>query len=254
MTTSFDGEVALVTGGSSGIGRATALAFATAGARVVVAARRRDESEETVSLIQSAGGDGIFVQADVTRGADLEALVARTVLQYGRLDFAVNNAGIHGVRGTAETYPEEIWDQVMATNLRGVFLSMKYELPHLVASGGAIVNMASVSGMIASSSLAYSASKWGVIGLTKSTALQYAARGVRVNAVAPAFVDTPIVERLFEQTDDAGAERIRAMQPLGQRLGTPDEVAGAVLWLCSQEASFITGHVLNVDGGFMLAH
>ena len=253
MNPLFNGEVALVTGGSSGIGRATALAFAAEGARVVVASRRSDESTETVDLIRAAGGDAIFVRTDVSHAAEIEALVARAVDHYGALNFAFNNAGIEGDPFVPlAKLSEASWDDVIDINLKGVFLSMKYELPHIVKSRGAIVNMASVAGLRGGRlGVAYYASKHGVIGLTKAAALEYADQGVRINAVAPAVIQTPLADRAGLTNDPAIAARVLAMHPLG-RIGAPEEVASAVLWLCSKGASFTTGHALPVDGGYLI--
>ncbi len=254
MTALFSGEVALVTGGSSGIGRATALAFAAQGARVVVASRRSEESAETVRLIQAAGGDALFVRTDVSKADEVEALVAQTVQRYGGLNYAFNNAGIEGEPFVPLTkYSEATWDDVIDINLKGVFLSMKYELPHIVESRGAIVNMASVAGLCGGRlGAAYYASKHGVVGLTKAAALEFADKGVRINAVAPAVIQTALAERAGLTPDDAAmAARVVAMHPLG-RIGAPEEVANAVMWLCSKGASFTTGHTLPIDGGFLV--
>lgn len=249
----FRGKVALVTGGSSGIGRAAALAFAAHGARVVIASRRETESLETISLLESAGGEGLFVQTDICKAAEVERLVAKTIERFGRLDFAFNNAGTEGdVFVPLIDYPEETWDQVIDTNLKGVFLSMKYELPHLIESKGVIVNMSSVAGLSGRGmGAAYTASKHGVIGLTKSAASQYARHGVRVNTVAPAVIETPMGERGFALSNPERAARAVKLHPLG-RVGTPEEVANAVIWLCSSGASFTTGLTLTIDGGFTL--
>ena len=252
MSAVFAGQVALVTGGSSGIGRATALAFAAQGARVVVASRREAESAETVRQIVAAGGQALFVQTDVTQSDQVKALVARTVAEYGGLDFAFNNAGIEGTAFVpVQHYAEETWDAVMAINVKGVFLSMKYELPHIVARKGVIVNMASMAGLKGSRiGAAYVASKHAVVGMTKAAALEYADKGVRVNAVAPAVIHTPMAERAFFH-DPAIEARVIAMHPLG-RVGQPEEVAQAVIWLCSPAASFTTGHTLPIDGGALV--
>ena len=253
MNTLFDGEVALITGGSSGIGRATALAFAAEGARVVVASRRSEESEETVRLIRAAGGDALFVKTDVSQSTQVEALVARTVAHFGALNFAFNNSGIEGDPFVPlASYAESTWDDVIGINLKGVFLSMKYELPHIVQSKGAIVNMASVAGLSGGRlGAAYYASKHGVVGLTKAAAMEYADKGVRINAVAPAVIQTPLAERAGLATGDPQmAARVLSLHPMG-RIGQPEEVAQAVLWLCSKGASFTTGHTLPVDGGYL---
>jgi NAD(P)-dependent dehydrogenase (short-subunit alcohol dehydrogenase family) len=252
VNTSFEGKVALVTGASSGIGRATAIAFGREGARVVVASRRIEQSEETVAMIRAAGGEAEFVRTDVMRTADVEQMVARAVESYGALHYAVNNAGIEGDAFVPiARLSEEAWDRVIDTNLKGVFLCMKHELPHLVASKGAIVNMASVAGLSGGRlGAAYYASKHGVVGLTKAAAMEYAHKGVRVNAIAPGVIHTPMAERGFMH-DPAIVATVTAMHPLG-RIGTPEEVAAAVLWLCSPAASFVTGHTLPVDGGFVV--
>lgn len=250
--TGSSAKVALITGGSSGIGRATAVAFARTGARVVVAARRRAEGEETVRLVEAAGSSGLFVPADVRQGAELRALVAACVEAYGGLDYAFNNAGIEGTAyvKTAD-YDEETFRQVIDVNLTGVFLSMKYEIPALLArGGGAIVNMSSVAGLMGGAvGAAYHASKHGVVGLTKTAALDYAKAGIRVNAVCPAVITTDMAKRIFYQ-DPEIAKGIVAAHPIG-RIGTVDEVANAVVWLCSGQASFITGETLRIDGGML---
>lgn len=254
MTTMFNGEVALITGASSGIGRATALAFAAGGAKVAVVSRRSEESLQTVALIEAAGGQALFVKADVSVAAEVEAMVAAVVKHYGALHFAFNNAGIEGDPFVPLTqYKEDTWDAVIDINLKGVFLSMKYELPHILASKGAIVNMASVAGLVGGRlGVAYYASKHGVVGLTKAAALEYADKGVRINAVAPAVIQTALADRAgLTLKDPAVAARVLGMHPMG-RIGAPEEVANAVVWLCSKGASFTTGHTLPVDGGFLV--
>ncbi|WP_439111716.1 glucose 1-dehydrogenase [Lentibacter sp.] len=247
------GKVALVTGASSGIGRATALAFARQGAKVVVAARRLEQCEETVSLIREAGGEAILCRCDVAKSADVQALVEATIAAFGRLDYLFNNAGIEGTTFTpVAEYTEDAWGQVIAINLSGVFLCTKYAIPHLVKTKGAIVNMASISGLSGGRmGAAYYASKHGVVGITKSTAIEYADQGVRVNAVAPAVIETPMIERAELVGNEAFEQRMLSLHPLG-RFGLPDEVADAVVWLCSEQASFITGHTLPVDGGYLV--
>lgn len=238
----LQGKVALVTGGSSGIGRATALAFAREGAKVIIAARRVREGEETVRMIVDAGGEASFVKTDVSRSAEVGALVSKAVETYGRLDCAFNNAGIVRIPGATEEWAEENWDRVIAINLTGVWLCMKYEVQQMLKQGrGAIVNNSSAAGFRGSAANpAYSASKHGVIGLTKSIALKYAKQGIRVNAVCPGWVRTPMLAMPTEQ--------LIAKQPNG-RLGEPQEVAEAVVWLCSDAASLVIGHAMIMDGG-----
>ena len=247
------GKVALVTGASSGIGRATALAFARQGAKVVVAARRLEQCEETVSLIREAGGEAMSWRCDVAKSADVQALVEATIAAFGRLDYLFNNARIEGTTFTpVAEYTEDAWAQVIAVNLSGVFLCTKYAIPHLVKTKGAIVNMASIAGLSGGRmGAAYYASKHGVVGLTKSTAIEYADQGVRVNAVAPAVIETPMIERAELVGNEAFEQRMLSLHPLG-RFGVPDEVADTVVWLCSEQASFITGHTLPVDGGYLV--
>jgi NAD(P)-dependent dehydrogenase (short-subunit alcohol dehydrogenase family) len=251
MPNELQNKVAIVTGGTSGIGRDTAVLFAKEGAKVVVAGRREAEGQETMDLIRSAGGVGIFVQTDVAKTADVQALVQKTVEKYGRLDIAFNNAGIEGSWVPIAEQPEEDWDRTIAINLKGVWLCLKYELQQMLkqGTGGAIVNMSSVAGWIGSAGAAtYSATKHGVIALTKSAALENATKGIRVNAICPAVIETPMGERLF------GAPEMNkfalGLHPMG-RFGKPMEVAEAVLWMCSERASFMTGQSLVLDGGFL---
>ena len=245
-------KVALITGGSSGIGRAAAVAFAKTGARVVVAARRRAEGEATLRLVEAAGSEGIFVPADVRHAGEVRSMVEACVEAYGGLDYAFNNAGIEGTAFVKlADYDEDTFREVIDVNLTGVFLSMKYEIPALLArGGGAIVNMSSVAGLMGGAvGAAYHASKHGVVGLTKTAALDYAQSGIRVNAVCPAVIKTDMAKRLFYQ-DREVAQQIVAMHPMG-RVGTVDEVANAVVWLCSAQAGFITGETLRIDGGML---
>ena len=243
------GKVALVTGGSSGIGRATALTFAREGAKVVVADVLIDGGEETVRLIKADGGDAIFVKADMTNPTDIEAMVQKAVAAYGRLDCAHNNAGIEGATGKTADYNESDWDRVIQINLTGVWLCLKYEIPQMLKQGGgAIVNTASDAGLLGVSRMpAYVASKHGVVGLTKTAALEYAKAGIRVNAVCPGVIKTPMVERMTSQLPGR-MERMAAAEPVG-RMGKPEEIAAAVVWLCSDAASFVTGLPMPVDGG-----
>jgi len=241
----------LVTGASSGIGRTTAVAFGGEGATVVVTSRRRAQTEETLDLVRDAGGDGLAVEADSSRAEDVRRVIEAAVTRYGRLDCAFNNAGIEGGKPFVPTaeYSEAIWDQVIATNLTGVFLCMKYEIRQMLTQDrGAIVNMASVAGLIGTRvGIAYGASKHGVIGATKAAAMEYATAGIRINAVCPGVVRTEMTERAFFHSAELGAA-VTARHPMG-RIGTTEEVAAAVLWLCSDAASFTTGHALPVDGG-----
>jgi NAD(P)-dependent dehydrogenase (short-subunit alcohol dehydrogenase family) len=255
----LNGKVALVTGGGSGIGRATALAFAREDAAVVVADLAVEGGEATVRMIQEARGEALFLKADVSQAAEVQALVQRTVDTYGRLDCAHNNAGVEGLRGvipapTADL-TEDMWDYILNINLKGVWLCMKYEIPQMLTQGGgAIVNTASIMGLVGiPTGAAYVASKHGVVGLTKTAALEYAQAGLRINAVCPGFIRTPLVERFFELTSRENphiSEQVTALHPIG-RLGTPDEVAEVVVWLCSDAASFVTGHTMTVDGGYV---
>jgi NAD(P)-dependent dehydrogenase (short-subunit alcohol dehydrogenase family) len=246
----FEGKVALVTGGGSGIGRATAIAFARDGARVVIGNRNAQRGEETVSMICAAGGTASFRRTDVLVAADIEALVEHAVSEYGGLDLAFNNAGVEGEVGPLVDQIESNYDAVMDINVKGVWLSMKYEIPRMLErGGGAIVNCASVAGVIAFPGIGiYSASKHAVIGLTKTAALEYSAQGIRINAVNPAVIDTEMVDRLAEGMN-VKKDDLTTFHPIG-RLGRVEEVAEAVLWLCSGRASFVTGHSLLVDGGF----
>lgn len=248
MKNDFGNKVAIVTGGSFGIGRATAVAFAAKGAKVVVADWIEDD--ETMKQVIAAGGEGIFIKCDVSKNADVSRLVQETISTYGRLDFAFNNAGIEGINATADQCTEENWDKVMAVNLKGVWLCMKHQLPYMLKSGkGSIVNCASIAGLIGFAGMpAYVASKHGIVGLTKTAALENARAGIRINAVCPGAIRTPMLERVAGK-DTAAEQQFAEMEPIG-RIGTPEEIADAVMWLCSDASSFVTGQAIAVDGGW----
>jgi NAD(P)-dependent dehydrogenase (short-subunit alcohol dehydrogenase family) len=249
----LDGKSALITGGGGGIGRATALAFAREGARVAVADLIAEAAGETVALVNAAGGQAISFSGEVTRDAEVRSMIEAVVAAYGRIDCAFNNAGIAGWqvdamgKKTAE-WSEEAFDRMIAVNLKGVWLCMRYELPQMQAQGGgAIVNTASIAGLAGlPSSSAYVAAKHGVVGLTKTAALEYAEANIRVNAVCPGFIKT----RMTEPGMRLRGEAILAQTPL-KRMGQPEEIAEMVVWLCSERASFVSGAAYNVDGGWM---
>jgi NAD(P)-dependent dehydrogenase (short-subunit alcohol dehydrogenase family) len=246
----FTGKVALVTGGSSGIGLACARMFAERGAKVLISDVA--DGRDAVEQIRGAGGQAAYVHADVSQENDNRIMVQFALDEYGRLDYAVNNAGIGGAQANVGDMTAADWNKVVGINLTGVFLGMKYEIPAILQSGGgAIVNMSSILGWVGfASSSAYVAAKHGVIGLTKTAALEYATQNLRVNAVSPGFISTPMLENagLTEESEMGGA--IASMHAM-KRMGKPDEIASAVLWLCSSEASFVTGIALLVDGGYV---
>jgi NAD(P)-dependent dehydrogenase (short-subunit alcohol dehydrogenase family) len=255
MQQRFAGKVVIVTGASSGIGKVSALEFAKEGAKVVIAARRREQSEQVVREIHDLGGEAIFVPTDTSKTEDIQAMVARTIETFGRLDCAFNNAGMVGevFRPTHE-HTEESWDAVMNLNLKGVWLCMKYQIPEMLKSGGgAIVNNSSVYGLAGSTvgHAPYSASKHGLIGLTKSAAFDYAKQGIRVNAVCPGYTHSEMVDPVLDAAPDFVAKLLENDVPMG-RIAETIEVARAVLWLCSDEASFVTGHALAPDGGWLM--
>lgn len=242
-------KVALVTGGASGIGRSTALAFAAQGARVLVADCDAANGETCVATIRKLGGEALFVRTDVAAAAQVESTVSRTIEAYGRLDYAFNNAGIEGQAGSTVECTEDNWDRVIAINLKSVWLCMKAEIPHILKTGGAIVNCASIAGLVGFPNLpAYVASKHGIVGLTRAAALEYA-QSIRINAVCPGVIQTPMIDRITNHDPKVRAG-YAAAEPMG-RLGNPDEIADAVLWLSSPSASFVTGVALAVDGGWV---
>jgi NAD(P)-dependent dehydrogenase (short-subunit alcohol dehydrogenase family) len=251
MDQAFSGKVVIITGAAAGIGQATALAFARAGARVAVSDVMEDGGRETVRQIEDAGGEAMFVRADVAQPAEVQSLVDTVVGAWGRLDIAFNNAGIEGHSAPTADCTEDNWHRVIGINLTGVWASMKAEIPAMLAGGGGvIVNNASVAGLVGfAGSPAYVASKHGVVGLTKTAALDYATQGIRVNAVCPGVIRTAMVERVIEATPGM-EEMLAGMEPVG-RLGTPEEIAGTVLWLASDAASFVTGQAIAVDGGLV---
>jgi NAD(P)-dependent dehydrogenase (short-subunit alcohol dehydrogenase family) len=246
----FQGKVALVTGGTSGIGRAAAIAYAREGANVVVAGRRVAEGEETVRLVRSQGREAIFVPTDVAQEAQVRSLIGRTLEQFGRLDFAFNNAGIEQAPTPFLEQTVETYDQVMDINVKGVWLSMKYEIPAMLKTGGgSIVNTSSGLGVIGMPGIEiYVASKHAVVGLTKSAALEFGKQGIRVNAVLPAAIDTDMFQRFAGENPEFRAQ-VTALHPIG-RIGQSEEIADAAIWLSSSKSSFVTGHSLLVDGGF----
>jgi NAD(P)-dependent dehydrogenase (short-subunit alcohol dehydrogenase family) len=250
-TRKFAGRVAFITGAASGIGRAAALAFAREGASVVAADVSEKGNQETLRLIEEQGGRALAVRCDVSRAEDVKAALAQTVQAFGRLDFAFNNAGIEA-RKPAPTadYDEEEWNQIFAINLRGMFLCMKHEIPLILkhGDGGAIVNTSSGAGVIGiKGSPAYTAAKHGVLGLTKAAALDYAAQNIRINAVCPGYIETPMMDRFTGGTPE-GRGKVIAEEPIG-RMGKPEEIAAAVIFLCSDAAAFMVGHAMVIDGG-----
>lgn len=252
MNKSMEGKVALITGGSMGIGKAAALLFAQEGAQVIIGDIAAEEGEKTVDEIRQLGSRAVFVQANVAEGNDVEKLVRTAEETFGRLDYAFNNVGINGEAGLTADCTEENFDRVIAVNLKSVWLCMKYEIPLMLKSGGgSIVNTASVAGIIAGPGLpAYSASKGGIVQLTRTAAIEYAKKtgGIRVNAVCPSLTRTPLGERVYNAQPELEQQRLDK-HPMG-RMVEPSEVGEAVVWLCSEKASFVTGHIMPIDGGF----
>lgn len=245
----FDGKVALVTGAAGGIGRAAALAFGRAGASVVVADLSAEGGQQTADLIREAGGKALFVKTNVAVAGEVEAMVAAAVAEYGRIDCAFNNAGIEEEHQPLGESDEAVFDRIMAVNVKGVWLCMKYQIRQMLRQGGgAIVNTASVAGLVgAPTQPIYAASKHAVVGLTKTAAVEYGRAGIRVNSVCPGVINTPMLTRALEREPER-EKRMRKIHPIG-RFGEADEIANAALWLCSDQASFVTGHQLAVDGG-----
>ena len=248
---SMSDKVALVTGAGSGIGRAVAKRFAREGARVIVADIDSEGGADTVRMIKEANGEATFVRADASSTEEVQAMVDKTIETYGRLDYAHNNAGKEEPPAPTHEYPEEGWDRLVGLDLKGVWLCMKYEIPHMLKQGGgAIVNTSSMVGLVGSpNASAYVAAKFGVMGLTKTAAVEYAKSGIRVNAVCPGPIQTPRGERIRAR-DPVGMDKELEQLPIG-RMGQPEEVAEVVVWLCSDAASFVTGHGVSVDGGFV---
>ena len=251
MFSKFSDKIVLITGAGSGIGRAAALAFSEHGAKVVISDISANAGEETLKTMKKLGGHGIFIQADVSSADQVSSLIKKTVDAYGRLDCAFNNAATEGPLASTVNLSEENWNQVLAVNLKGTWLSMKYEIPQMLKQGGGvIINASSLAGLVGFRELpAYTASKHGIIGLTKSAALEYARFGIRINAVCPGLIDTPMFQRQTKGNAKVIAQ-ITNFEPMG-RLGKPEEVAKTIVWLCSDEASFMTGHALPVDGGWV---
>lgn len=254
MAGSMQNKVALVTGGSSGIGRATALAFAREGARVVIQDLDATGGDDTVAGVRDLGGEAVFIEGDVSKRDDVQAAIKEAVGAYGRLDYAFNNAAPSTTAAPMHEYDEEAWDLNIAVLLKGVWLGMKYQIQHMLESGGgAIVNTSSIMGQVGSTygSCAYVAAKHGVLGLTRSAALEYGKRDIRINAVCPGVIHTPRLDRLIERDPDTGyVERETLKHPIG-RIGQAGDVAEAVVWLCSDAASFVHGHAMAVDGGYL---
>ncbi|PJZ59112.1 glucose 1-dehydrogenase [Leptospira barantonii] len=246
-------KVAMVTGGSTGIGKAVVQEFVLRGVKVVFCGRRLDEGKKLETKIREQGGDVYFVTCDVTSGEQVKKVVDTAVEKFGRLDFGINNAGIMGLNHPLHEYPENVWDNVVNVNLKGAWLSMKYQIPEIIkVGGGAVVNVSSISGINGVVGInPYAAAKHGVVGLTKSAALEYAKKNVRVNAICPGAVKTEILDELFHLAKDPeeAEKQLVKLHPL-HRIATPEEIAKTVVWLCSEDSSFITGTAIPVDGGY----
>lgn len=251
MSTTLKNRIAIVTGAASGIGRASALAFSRKGAKVAVVDIQTDAGNDTAESIRQAGGEALFVPCDVTEACEASNMVEQCVKVFGRIDCAMNCAGVLGEMTTTHECTEENFDRVMRINLRGVWLCMKYEIRQMLQQGGgAIVNMASNAGMQGTATLpAYAASKAGVVSLTQTAALEFAAKGIRINCINPGLIRTAMLEKQL-QTNPEKVQEYSQLHPIG-RIGTPEEIAEAVVWLCSDAASFVVGHPMNVDGGYL---
>jgi NAD(P)-dependent dehydrogenase (short-subunit alcohol dehydrogenase family) len=243
------GKVALITGGTSGIGKATAQAFVRAGAKVVICGRNQERGQEVDGELKAMNGDALFVKTDVSKAVEVESLLDTTIATYGRLDYAANIAGI-GAYATTVDCTEKLWDLIMRVNVKSMWLCLKYEIPHILKQGGAIVNMSSITGLVGIvGQPVYSASKHAIIGLTKTAALEYAKSGIHINAICPGSILTPMQDPVINGDPEIEA-RIGARHPIG-RMGTAEEVAAAIHWLCSDAASFVTGCAMIVDGGYV---
>ncbi len=249
----FAGKVAFITGAGTGIGRAAALAFAREGAQVAVVGTTATDNDETVRLVTELGGQAVAVQCDITEEQQVQAALARTIAAFGRLDFAFNNAGVEQHKALAAELDTAEWDRIVHTDLRGTFLCLKHEIPLILAQGGgAIVNTSSGAGLIGiKNNAAYCAAKHGIIGMTRSAALDYASQNLRINAVCPGYIDTPMMDRFTGGTAE-GRKKVVEDEPI-ERPGQPEEIANAAVWLCSQGSSFVVGHALAVDGGQTIA-